>query len=301
MVRKKHKEHIMKNLKDKVAVITGGSSGIGFGISKALAKEGVNLVISSRNPEKDSKAASQLAGLGVRTSAFECDVTDRKSIEKLADHAWSEFGHVDLIFNNAGVMNGDASTLIEAKEEDFRWLLETNLIGTWNGCSVFGRRFIEQGTPARIVNTASENSLYAALPLYGFYVATKHGILGMSDTLRLELPDFITPSVLCCGLVTTNLAHAEEERPECFGGPRVSKSLEFAEKVMQMGMSADQVGQLAVEGVKRGDFYIVTHPHNRDYIANRYEEILKAYDTYAPRFEDDEKYDVQKIFARLMS
>jgi hypothetical protein len=70
-------------------------------------------------------------------------------------------------------------------------------------------------------------------------------------------------------------------------------------QVMQLGMDPDEVGRLAVEGMKRGDFYIVTHPHNRDYIVERYEEILRAYDTYAPHFQGDDKYDVRKIMADL--
>ena len=290
----------MEDMKGKVAVVIGGSSGIGFGIAKALANEGVDLVISSLNREKDSTAASDLAKFGIRASACECDVTDRNSIKKLADHAWSEFGHVDLLFNNAGVMN-EGGPLMDGKEEDFRWLLETNVIGMWNTCYIFVQRFLKQGTHAHIVNTASENSFYPAAPFSGFYVSTKHAVLGLVDSLRMELPDFITLSVLCPGLVKTNLAHSLEIRPARFGGPQIPNSLDLAEKVMSLGMNPDTVGQIAVEGVKRGAFYIVTHPHNREYIIQRYQEILQAYDIFAPHFEGDDKYDVKKIFALMMN
>jgi short-subunit dehydrogenase len=80
--------------------------------------------------------------------------------------------------------------------------------GEWNGCSVFGKRFIEQGTQAHILNTASENSFYVAAPYSGFYMATKHAVLGLSDALRMELPEFISISILACGLVSTNLGSA---------------------------------------------------------------------------------------------
>ncbi len=290
----------MKDLKDKVAVVTGGSSGIGLGIARALAKEGTHVVVVGMNEDKGMRVAEELKGYGVRASSYVCDVSNRSAVEKLADYAWNEYGHVDLIFNNAGVSSG-IGTVIEGKEEDFRWLLDVNLIGEWNGCSVFGKRFIEQGTPAHIVNTASENSFYPAAPLQGFYVATKHAILGLSDTLRMELPDYIGVSILCCGLVNTSLHRSSENRPERLGGPTEPENVEGGEMVMQLGMDPDEIGRLTIEGVKRGDFYIVTHPHNRDYIEERYKEILDAFVAQAPRFEGDEKYDVRKIMEQFMA
>jgi NAD(P)-dependent dehydrogenase (short-subunit alcohol dehydrogenase family) len=222
-------------------------------------------------------------------------------VERLADYAWTEFGHVDIVVNNAGVAC-EVGPIIDGKEEDFRWLLDVNLMGEWNGCSVFSRRFIEQGTSAYILNTASENSFYVAAPYSGFYVATKHAVLGMSDALRMELPDFIHVSILACGLVNTSLIDAGEGRPERFGGPVIRDEAikQAGRQVMQMGMNPDEVGRLAVKGIRRGDFYIVTHPHNRDYIVERYDEILEAYDSQAPHFEGDDKYDVRKIFAQMM-
>jgi NAD(P)-dependent dehydrogenase (short-subunit alcohol dehydrogenase family) len=292
----------MKDLKEKVAVVTGGASGIGLGIAEALANAGTHIVVADIQEDKATAAATDLAKVGVRTVAFGCDVADRSSVERLADQAWAEFGHVDIIVNNAGVM-AEACPLIDAKEADFRWLIDVNLIGEWNGCSVFGKRFIEQGAEAHILNTASENSFYAAVPYSGFYVATKHAVLGMSDALRMELPEFITVSILACGLVNTNLNTATEVKLQRFGGPVVQDEATRAtgKQVMGLGMDPDEIGKLAVEGMRRGDFYIVTHPHNRDYIAERFEEILRAYDTYAPRFEGDEKYDVRKIMARMMN
>jgi hypothetical protein len=90
-------------------------------------------------------------------------------------------------------------------------------------------------------------------------------------------------------------------RLDRFGGPQTSVNQEMADRFMALGMDADNVGKRAVEGVQRGDFYIVTHPHNREYIVSRYNEILNAYDTQAPHFEGDEKYDVQKIFEQMMN
>jgi NAD(P)-dependent dehydrogenase (short-subunit alcohol dehydrogenase family) len=290
----------MKDLKSKVAVVTGGASGIGLGIARALAESGTHVVIADIREDRAVEEAAELAKIGERTIGCACDVSDRSAMERLADHAWSEFGHVDIIVNNAGV-SCEVGPIIDGKAEDFRWLLDVNLIGEWNGCSVFGKRFMEQGTPAHILNTASENSFYVGAPYSGFYVATKHAVLGMSDALRMELPDFIHISILACGLVNTSLSDSGEGRPDRFGGPVIRDEAikQAGTQVMQMGVDPDEVGRLAVEGIKRGDFYIVTHPHNRDYIVERYDEILEAYDTHAPHFEGDDKYDVRKIFAQM--
>jgi len=290
----------MKKLKDKVAVVTGGASGIGFGITKALADTGAHIVVADFREDKAVQAADTLAESGVKTTAVACDVTDRASVEKLAEKAWAEFGHVDIMVNNAGVMS-EMCPLTDGKEGDFRWLLDVNLIGQWHGCAVFGKRFVEQGTEAHILNTASENSLYVGVPYSGFYVAAKHAVLGMSDALRMEMPEFIGVSILACGLVNTNLGTATEGRPKQYGGPVVQDEAtkEAGKQAMQLGMDPDEVGRRAVEGLQRGDFYIVTHPHNRDYIAERYEEMLRAFDTYAPHFEGDDKYDLRKIMAQM--
>jgi NAD(P)-dependent dehydrogenase (short-subunit alcohol dehydrogenase family) len=290
----------MRDLNDKVAVVTGGASGIGLGIAKALANAGTHVVVADIQADEAAQAADALTKHGVRSLACACDVTDRDSVTVLAERAWDAFGHVDIIVNNAGVTCA-GGPLIEGSEVDLRWLLEVNLIGEWHGCSVFGKRFVEQGTPAHILNTASENSFYVGAPFSGFYVATKHAVLGLSDALRMELPDFVGVSILAPGLVNTNLAHATDGRPERFGGAvtQDEHTKDAGKQVMQMGMPADEVGRRAVEGIQRGDFYIVTHPHNRNYIAERYDDLLRAYDTQAPHFEGDEKYDLRKIMAEM--
>jgi NAD(P)-dependent dehydrogenase (short-subunit alcohol dehydrogenase family) len=288
----------MKDLKEKVAVVTGGAGGIGLGIARALAGAGTHLIIADIQEDKAARAAAGLAETGVRTSAWACDVSDHESVERLADRAWSEYGGVDLIFNNAGVMSG-LGPLVEAKEGDLRWLLEVNLIGVWNGCSVFGRRFLEQGGPAHIVNTGSEHSLCAAHPLAGFYTATKHAVLALSDVLRLELPEFIQVSILCCGLVATDIAGSMENRPDEFGGPEKLDPALAERDVSRLGMDPDEVGQRTVDGVRRGDFYIVTHPHDIVYVEERNKEILAAFASQAPRYQGDDSYDVRKIMARM--
>jgi NAD(P)-dependent dehydrogenase (short-subunit alcohol dehydrogenase family) len=281
----------MEQLAGKVAVVTGAGSGIGRGIAAALAAAGSHVMIADIDPAAASETAGQLAGSGVEAVAAECDVTDREAVEALASKAWAHFGHVDIAVNNAGVFP-PVRRAISIDERDARRVLEVNLMGAWYGCSAFGRRFTEQGTPAHILNTGSENSLGVAHPGAAFYTASKHALLGLSDVLRHELPDFIGVSILCPGMVATNLASSALHRPERFGGPGPEARRE------SMGQDPADIGRAAVEGTRRGHFYIVTHPPVREIVAERAAEILAAFDAQAPRYPGDEAIGTRAVMAR---
>jgi NAD(P)-dependent dehydrogenase (short-subunit alcohol dehydrogenase family) len=281
----------MEQLAGQVAVVTGGGSGIGRGIAVALAAAGSHVMVADIDAAAARETAAQLAGTGVEAVAAECDVTDRQAVEALASKAWEHFGHVDIAVNNAGVFP-PVRRAISIDERDARWVLEVNLMGAWYGCSAFGRRFTEQGTPAHILNTGSENSLGVAHAGAAFYTASKHALLGLSDVLRHELPDFIGVSILCPGMVATNLASSARHRPERFGGPGPEAH------PANMGQDPADIGRAAVEGIRRGDFYIVTHPPVREIVAERSAEILAAFDAQAPRYPGDEAIDTRAIMAR---
>jgi NAD(P)-dependent dehydrogenase (short-subunit alcohol dehydrogenase family) len=238
-------------------------------------------------------AAARLAGTGVQALASRCDVSDRADVERLADRAFQHFGHVDIAVNNAGVFP-PVRRAIAIEEQDARWVLEVNLMGAWYGCSAFGRRFTEQGTPAHILNTGSENSLGVAHTGAAFYTASKHALLGLSDVLRRELPDFIGVSILCPGMVATNLAGSVRARPQRFGGPGPQ-----AGATAGFGLDPADIGRAAVAGIKHGDFYIVTHPPVREIVAERAAEIQAAFDAHAPRYPGDEAIDTRLIVKGL--
>ena len=281
----------MEQLAGQVAVVTGAGSGIGRGIAAALAAAGAHVMVADIDAAAARETAAQLAGTGVEAVAAQCDVTDREAVEALASKAWEHFGHVDIAVNNAGVFP-PVRRAINIDERDARWVLEVNLMGAWYGCSAFGRRFTEQGTPAHILNTGSENSLGVAHAGAAFYTASKHALLGLSDVLRQELPDFIGVSILCPGMVATNLASSSRHRPERFGGPGPQA------RPASMGLDPADIGRAAVEGIRRGDFYIVTHPPVREIVAERAAEILAAFDAQAPRYPGDEAIDTRAVMAR---
>lgn len=286
----------MRDLSGKVAVVTGGASGIGLGIARALIDRDVHVVLADIEEESVTRAAAELGHERVRTVPVRCDVSDRTSVEALADRAWEEFGHVDIAINNAGVFP-PSSPLVDSREEDARWVLEVNVLGVIHGCAVFGRRFIDQGTPAHIVNTGSENSLGMVHTNAAVYTASKHAVLGLSDVLRHELPDFIGVSIVCPGIVATELPSALRNRPERYGGPSVSRPRRSTPS--GIGLMPDEVGTRVVASIERGDFYIVTHPPVREVVEERCHEILAAFDTQAPRFDGDERLDTRAVIRGL--
>lgn len=278
-------------LRDKVAVVTGGGSGIGRAIGLALAEKGAHVVVADVEESRARQVAQEIAARGVRTLAAACDVSKEEAVEELAEHSWQHFGHVDLLFNNAGVSGG--TWLLESSSKDLAWLFAVNVYGVWYGCKAFGRRFRDQGTPAWIVNTGSEHSLGLPHIQAGFYTATKHAVLGLSDVLRSELPPHVGISILCPGVVKTDFWNSSRNRPAEFGGP--AEAAKEIKAIMDRGKDAIEIGRQAVAGVERGEFYIVTHPHARRYVEARYGEILAAFDGQAPFREGEERFDVTTI------
>jgi NAD(P)-dependent dehydrogenase (short-subunit alcohol dehydrogenase family) len=258
----------------------------------ALVEDGAHVVIADIDAEAAREVADELETEAVRTIGIGLDVTDRAAVEAVADLAFEEFGHVEICVNNAGVFP-PICRAIDIEESDARWVLEVNLLGAWYGCSAFGRRFIEQGTPAHILNTGSENSLGVPHTGAAFYTASKHALLGLADVLRSELPDFIGVSILCPGMVKTNLSSSAVRRPDRFGGPGEAGS------GSGLGLEPDLIGRKAVEGIKRGDFYIVTHPPVRALVEERAAELLAAFEAQAPRYEGDEAIDTRSMVALL--
>ena len=268
----------MKDFNDKVVVIPGGATGIGFGFAKAFGKEGASIVIAARREERLKQAVNDLAGMGIEATYKVCDVTDLDQVEALADFAWAWKGHVDVIINNAGMMVPQAPVL-NMPIEDFQAIFNVNFYSVVLGSKVFGKRFVEQGTPAAIYNVGSENSLFHGMPYNGAYVATKHAVFAITQSLYEELPEFINVSLICPGFVVSELGSKEN---------------------MERGMPTDQFIEIAMPQIKAGNFFVVTHGYNMVPITERYEMLKAAYAAHAPRYEGDEQYDVRTFVTPML-
>lgn len=201
-------------------------------------------------------------------------MSDRAQVESLAEYTVAQFGHMDVLVNNAGV-GPVPSTVIDADRADVQRVLDINLFGAWNGVSVFGRRFLAQGTPAAIYTVGSENSFFNAVPEGAGYVASKHAVLAMMSALREEAPDHIEVALICPGLVRSELTHETE-----------------------FGMDTEEYARLVMTQIEDGRFFIVSHAYNIVRIRARNAELEESYARYAPRYEGDDEYDVRTLGVR---
>ena len=286
------------DLRGKSAVVTGGGNGIGRALCLAFAKRGANVLVADIENESALAVAEEVAALGVRSLGVRVDVTDESSVSTLADTSWDTFGSVEILVNNAGVMQATAP-LFECSAADFDWIFAVNVRGALNGVRAFVPRFIAAGQPCRVVSTASEHALGVPHIGAGLYTASKHALLGLADVLRREVPDFVKVCVLCPGIVDSTLWRSSERRADTFGGsvPAPEMAGQF---MRQVGMPAAEVAAHAVESIRAGLFHIVTHPHAVEIAKSRWDELEQAFASQAPRRADDGKYDLEPIMRQIL-
>ena len=203
----------MKNLDGKVAVVTGGASGIGRAVATRFAEAGMRVVLADIQEDALDRTASELAAAGHQVIGVRTDVSVGESVEALAATVMAEFGAVHVLHNNAGV--GVGGYLWTHTQRDWEWVLGVNLWGVIHGVRVFVPLMISQGEPAHIVNTASMAGLIS-VPGLGAYNVSKHGVVTLSETLERDLRIAGAPigvSVLCPGLVMTNIFESHRNRP----------------------------------------------------------------------------------------
>jgi NAD(P)-dependent dehydrogenase (short-subunit alcohol dehydrogenase family) len=267
----------MEKLSGRVAVITGGASGIGLGIARAAAAEGMRLALLDVEHGALDAACRALGGeaLGLRA-----DVSDPASLAAAAERVLARFGRIDVVCNNAGVLVD--GPLVESTARDWTWLVGVNLLGVAHGVRVFVPHIRAGGEGGHVVNTASIAGL-SALTGLGVYTATKHAVVALSEVLREELaPEGIGVSVLCPGGVRTRIHEAARNRPAALGGPEPGAGRAApTDAAVEAGMDPDAVGARVLRAIRANEPYVLTHPEFRGAFAARAEAILAAYDRAA--------------------
>src|SRR5215510_1940700 len=211
----------MQDLSGRVAVITGGASGIGLATARRLAGEGTRIVLADVQQDALDTAVKEIQSLGVETLGVRTDVGDLKQVQTLADQTWAHFGGAHLVFNNAGV--AIFGPIQEMKHEDWEWVLRVDLWGVIHGVEAFIPRMIQQNQGGHIVNTASFAGLVPNQGL-GVYCVAKYGVVALSECLARDLrANGIGVSVLCPMILATNIRHSERNRPAELGGPQASR------------------------------------------------------------------------------
>jgi NAD(P)-dependent dehydrogenase (short-subunit alcohol dehydrogenase family) len=261
------------DLGGKIAVVTGGASGIGKGIAGALLGEGMEVVIADVEGPALQATAAELGAIGIRT-----DVSDAGSVQALADETLERFGAVHVVCNNAGV--GPVGWMADTTLDDWRWLIDVNLWGVIHGVTTFLPILERNPDGGRLVNTASLAGLMP-YPRLGAYCATKFGIVALTETLAIELEQrnsAVGVTMLVPGLVRTNANTPSRNRPPGLkpGGLHDHEAEEDAEYTMRV-MEPPEVGELVVNAIKRGDPYAVTHPEFWSSIEERHARLARGF------------------------
>ena len=268
----------MEDLHGKVAVITGGASGIGRAVAEKAAAEGMKIVIADIEEGPLKEAEGELTGQGAEAIGVVTDVSDAASVRELRDRALERFGAVHLVHNNAGI--GTGGPIWEFSEEDWRWIIGVNQWGVIHGVSTFVPLLMEQGE-GHVVNTASIAGLTTTAFL-GPYHATKFAVVAMSEVLYKDLQVAGSPvgvSVLCPGFVQTRIAESERNRPAWAPEREVEGAEELRAVIQGMvdgGIPPAAVADRVIDAVKTNTFYILTHPELTEAIQIRCEDMVQG-------------------------
>jgi NADP-dependent 3-hydroxy acid dehydrogenase YdfG len=259
----------MKNLKGKVAFVTGGSSGIGQGIVKVLAEEGMRVAFSYRRRDHLDETMAYFRDKPRQSvHAIELDVTDRAAMGGAKAQIERVYGPVQVLINNAGV--GIHGPMEQATYGDWDWIMSVNVGGVVNALVTFLPAMVASGQEAHIVNVASMGGI-AALGAVGLYTTTKYAVVGLSESLRTDMIGRnIGVSVYCPGTVKSNIGEGGS-RPEQFkdsgyapGEPRKEGETSF----MDLAIDAVAAGGHVLKGIKENQLFIISHPE--------YSEVLRA-------------------------
>jgi NAD(P)-dependent dehydrogenase (short-subunit alcohol dehydrogenase family) len=270
----------MKHVEGKVAFITGGASGIGFGMAQVFLKNGMKVIIADVVQEHIDDAARVLAQSTNRDYHFiKVDVTDRKAMAAAAEEAERIFGKVHVLCNNAGVYGN--LPIETASYDDWDWVLGVNLGGVINGVVSFLPKMIAHGEGGHIVNTSSMAGIIPLPSAGGLYATSKFAVRGLTDSLRLALGAHnIGVSVLCPGMTRTRILQAEMHRPgqetkEPTGLDSDAHGSFTGE--MSGGMDPVELGERVLLGIQRNDAYILPHGEFKEEVQGLFDDIIAGF------------------------
>jgi len=283
----------MKEFKDKVAVITGAASGIGFALAKRCAQEGMKVVLADIDAKYLRKAERRMKKIGATFITVVTDVSKASDVEALAKKTLEEYGAVHLLFNNAGIANTKYAWNYTLK--DWEWQLGVCLWGVIYGVRIFAPIMLKQDTECHIINTASMEGLVSGSgPGGAVYGVSKHGIVSLTETLRNDLElkkeNKLKVSVLIPGFVQTRILLGDIHRPEDFHNDpdkvvEDTRAEEYIAKFQGVAgetsmMTSEEVADITFQGIKEEKLYIITHKDTlmKRMVKERFDEILKAFE-----------------------
>ena len=264
----------MKEFSNKVAVVTGAASGIGLATATRFAEEGMKVVLADIEEPALESAVVKLRGQGHEVLGVPTDVSDWGAIQSLADAAVGAYGSVNLLHNNAGVVV--SGPIEELSISDWEWVLGVDLWSVIYGIKAF-LPLIKVAGEGHIINTASTAGLQAPKGIAP-YSGAKFGVVGITETLRLELEEDESPisaSVLCPGAINTQIVFSKRNRSQESAADHRSSDVEEGFEanagalLANEGMDPSAVADMVVKGVVANDFWIITHSDWKDVMVER--------------------------------
>ena len=275
----------MKDLAGRTAFVTGAASGIGLGIATALSQAGVKVMLCDIEEEALAKAISGLKLTNADVDGVRADVSLKAELQAAADATVARYGRVHILVNNAGV--GGGSGYGRWTDASWNWALGVNLMSVIWGIEIFGPLIEAHGEGGQIVSTASIAGLIAGAAGSPSYNVTKYGVVALSEGLRGVLaPRGIGVSVLCPGIIRTQIMNSRRNLPERFagaiespptGGPVAEYVKELSERISK-GVDPLYVGELVREGIENDWPYIFTDTEYEPKIDDRFAAIKQGFD-----------------------
>jgi NAD(P)-dependent dehydrogenase (short-subunit alcohol dehydrogenase family) len=270
----------LTSLKDRVAVVTGGASGIGRALALLFAREGAHVVVADLDEAGMAETVAGVARAGRRGLAVTTDVSRLADVEALADRAFGEMGTVHVVCNNAGVALWGG--LESVSHQDWEWAMGVNLWGVIHGVEAFVPRMVAQKQPGHVVNTASMAGLIASQGL-GVYNTTKYAVVGLSETLQKDLRGYdIGVSVLCPMGVHTRIRQSERNRPAALrnaaaareGAPAAREGTPV--ELIGRYLPPEHVAERVLRAIYANRLYVITHEEGLTPLKRRFERMAQA-------------------------
>ena len=289
----------MQDFTGKLAVITGGASGVGRSLAFALGAEGARILIADVDEEGLKRTEAELNKRNIEARRQYCDVASQDSVHALAATAFDELGGAHLVFANAGVSAGEAGNIWDYSQHDWQWTFGVNLWGVVHCINAFMPRLTAQGEEAHFVATSSGNGAFIVYPDQPIYSASKAAVAVVTEALhiqnvRQENPVRVHALFPGPHIVDTGIFDSDRVRPEEFIKPEGSPdtgihSAEDLRKVMEffgqelVMTHPDEVAQTAIEGLREGQYWIAPlNPDTQEKVKARFQSILGGSDLPIP-------------------
>ncbi len=283
----------MKDFTNKVAVITGGASGVGRSLAFSLGRKGARVVLGDVDRKALDATVDDLQAENIKAIGDICDVTSVDSLAALADKAQATFGGIHLVFANAGISAGESGAMWDYSEKDWQWTLNVNLWGVINSINTFMPRLVAQNEESHFVITGSGNGAFIVLPDQPIYTATKAAIQTITENLHFQtsaasLPVKVSalfpgPHVVETGLFNSGRVRPEDLKKDGQGGENetgINSVDDMKRMAAEFGIELqsthpDEVAEMAVDGIEQDAFWLLrTTPETDEKIVNRAHMIL---------------------------